>query len=212
MKVLGLDTTRKSGVVYLYDNEINLKFSLKMGENIKHSEGVFLFIEKALFDCKIDLGDIDVFCGVVGPGSFTGIRVGMSVLKGFNMVKDEKLLPINTFEIISSKIKKGIILLNSTATSCYFAKISSGNIENAGVIAKNDVPKFAGNEKIIILKDEQKDMAFEYNNIDVVEDVDSLFFDALEVKLQSGQFDDFSPYYLQLSQAERGVSGEKLSD
>ena len=67
MKFLGLDTTRKVALLYIYDSENGLKKSIRMSENIKHSEGVFLFLEKALFDCKIGINDFDYYCGVVGP-------------------------------------------------------------------------------------------------------------------------------------------------
>lgn len=206
MKILGLDTTRKAGVVYIFDSENNIKYTLKMGEGIKHSEGVFLFIEKALFDCKLSIKDVDAFCGVVGPGSFTGIRVGMSVLKGFNKVVNKKLMPLTTFDIISSKYKKGLILLNSTTTSCYYAKVKSGEIVDAGVVLKSEISDFAKDEKVIYLSEEQKDMCFEYKNIEVVEDIEDLFFDCLKGKLDDADCGEFLPYYLQLSQAERGNS------
>lgn len=208
MKVLGVDTTRKMAIVYIYDSENNLRYLLKMSENIKHSEGLFLFLEKALFECKLNISDIDVFCGVIGPGSFTGIRVGMSVLKAFNMVANKKLCPITTFEILAKKYKKGLVLLNSTSTSCYYAKLKGHEIIDAGVVLKSEISSLADSSGVIVLKEEQESINIEYNNIEVEKNIESLFFNCLEEKLQSDEWGDFLPYYLQVSQAERGKASE----
>lgn len=208
MKFLGLDTTRKVAMLYVYDSEKNIKQTVRMSENIKHSEGVFLFLEKALFDCKMNVKDFDYYCSVVGPGSFTGIRVGMSVLKGFNMVAKKKLCPITTFEILSRKYKKGVILLNSTATSFYYAKINNGEVLGSGVVMKSNVHELIDGEKAIVLADEQESLGLEYNNVEVVDNIGELFFDCALEKINNGEVEDFLPYYLQLSQAERSKFGE----
>ena len=206
MKILGIDTTRKMARFFIIDGE-NI-YHLNMNEDVKHSEGIFLYLEKALFECKLKLSDIDVFCGVVGPGSFTGIRVGMSVLKSFNIANNKKLLPINTFEILSIKYKSGVILLKSTNTSCYYAKIEKYNIVESGVIENSKVSEFCGGNKAIILKEEQDSINIEYNNIELVDDISEYYYDAVAKKLESETVEDFVPYYLQLSQAERNVKSE----
>lgn len=205
MKVLGVDTTRKSAIIYVYDGEKDLRYSLKMNDSVKHSEGLFLYIEKALFECKMNINEFDIFCGVVGPGSFTGIRVGMSVLKGFNMVENKKLLPITTFEILAKKHKKGLLLLNSTNTACYYAKVKGSEIVEDGCVLKTNIATLANEEKVVILKEEQDIINIEYNNIEVEDNIESLFFECLKEKMTQEQ-KEFLPYYLQVSQAERGNS------
>lgn len=208
MKVLGIDTTRKSAVIYVYDSESDKRYSLKMNENVKHSEGLFLYIEKALFDCKLKISDFNTFCGVVGPGSFTGIRVGMSVLKGFNIVENKKLCPMTTFEILATKYKKGLIVLNSTSTTCYYAKIKGHKVIEDGSVLKTEIVNLANDEPIIMLSEEQNAIVLEYNNIEVEKDMESLFFDCLKAKLDESEWGEFLPYYLQLSQAERNKASE----
>ena len=155
MRILCVDTTRKMARISVYDTEKDLNYSIKISDNIKHSEGLFLYIEKALFECKLEIKDIDVFAGVVGPGSFTGIRVGMSVLKSFNAVHNKKLIPINTFEILSTKLKKGYILLNSTSTTYYYGKIIGNTIVETGVVEKDKLSQLVNGEKIVALFEEQ---------------------------------------------------------
>lgn len=208
MRILCVDTTRKMARISVYDTEKDLNYSIKISDNIKHSEGLFLYIEKALFECKLEIKDIDVFAGVVGPGSFTGIRVGMSVLKSFNAVHNKKLIPINTFEILSTKLKKGYILLNSTSTTYYYGKIIGNTIVETGVVEKDKLSQLVNGEKIVALFEEQDLLGIEYNNIEFINDISELYQCCIQKKLGNNDTEEFLPYYLQLSQAERNEKSE----
>ena len=59
MKVLGIDTTRKRAKIFIL-NEDN-EYVENINENIKHSEGLFLYLEKALLENKLELKDFDAF-------------------------------------------------------------------------------------------------------------------------------------------------------
>lgn len=207
MKIFGIDTTRKIAKIFLYDEEKDNKFVLTMGDGVKHSEGLFLYIEKALLDNNMDINDFDYYTAVVGPGSFTGIRVGMSTIKGFNQVAKKEIVPINTFEILASVVKNGVVLLNSTNTSCYYAKIKSKKVVDASVIDKSKIVETFDGEKFFILAEEQNVINLEYSNIEVVDSLDELYIDAIKAKI-GGEKEDFVPYYLQLSQAERNLKDE----
>ena len=50
---------------------------------VRHSEQLMVEAENVLNDICATVNDIDVFCAVVGPGSFTGIRIGVATVKGF---------------------------------------------------------------------------------------------------------------------------------
>ena len=208
MRVFGLDTTRKSAKIFINDDEKNIDYTLTMDEKVKHSEGLFLYIEKALFETGFEIGDFDYLACVVGPGSFTGIRVGMSTIKGFNKAKNKKIVPINTFEILASTCKNSVVLLNSTNTSCYYAKIKNKSIVETGVVNKTDiVDKFQGFE-FVLLKEEQNLIGVEYNNTRIIDDLSVHYMPAVSSKVAAGIEEVFVPYYLQLSQAERNLKNE----
>lgn len=203
MRILGIDTTRKSAKIYITNNSSNYVESID--DKIKHSEGLFLYLEKSLLVNNLQLNDFDYFCGIVGPGSFTGIRVGMSVIKGFAKSLNKKVITLNTFEIVKNYIKNGIMLLNSTVSSCYYADIRNGQIGETGIVEKSNISdKF--NKNIYILEEEQNSIEIEYNNIEIISNISDLYFDALNKKIESGDFGVFEPYYLQLSQAERNLN------
>lgn len=206
MKILGIDTTRKSAKIFIVDsaNKEDLYF-LELNGDIKHSEGFFLYLEKALLEKSMAIDDFDCFACIVGPGSFTGIRVGMSIIKGFNKALNKSIISINTFDVLSQCVKNGLILLNSTTTSCYFAKVNKGEIIETGVVDKNKIKDLDFHGEIIVLKEEQDVLGLEYNNCRVVTNLSELYSACVINKLNTGDYGDFVPYYLQLSQAERNL-------
>jgi len=209
MRVLGIDTTKKNAKIFLVDTKENEKsYFLELNDDIKHSEGLFLYIEKAMLENRIQISEVDCFACVVGPGSFTGIRVGMATIKGLNKALNKSVVSLNTFELLMSNIKNGLILLNSTNTSCYYAKVVKSQIVDTGVIEKNNIVEFANGGDIVILKEEQELVNLEYNNCKIIDDLSTLYSDAVINKLNSGDYGEFLPYYLQLSQAERNLSNE----
>lgn len=205
MKIFGLDTTRKIAKIIIYDDEVDKRYVLSMGDGVKHSEGLFLYIEKALLESGLNINDFDYYSAVTGPGSFTGIRVGMSTIKGFAKVENKKIIPVNIFEIVSHYIKRGVMILNSTSTSCYYAKINGRKVIDAGVVEKTKVADTFSGEKIYALAEERSALNLDVD-IDFMDNLDSLYFDAILEKREVS--DEFVPYYLQLSQAERNLKDE----
>ena len=209
MKVLGIDTTRKCANIFCFDTSRLDEVSLTvMPRDIKHSEGLFLYLEKVILNNGLNINDIDYFVSIVGPGSFTGIRVGMSTIKGLNKVLNKVIVPINMFEILLPEIKNGVIALNSTSTSVYYAKVNNKIIVDTGVVAKADLIEMLDNKTLLVLKEEQNDIGVEYNNCKVVEDLASQYVKCVVDKIDNNDFAEFVPYYLQLSQAERNLKDE----
>lgn len=209
MKILGVDTTRKAAKVFVLDTkEQENSVFLDMSEDIRHSEGLFLYIEKLMFESKLNMGDLDGFACVVGPGSFTGIRVGMSTIKGFNKVENKSIVSMNMFEVLSQQIKNGVILLNSTNTSCYYAKIKSKSIVDTGVVDKSAIAEFVGNLDVYILAEEQSMIGSAYKNYKVIDNLNKLYESCVINKLNTMEYGEFLPYYLQLSQAERNLKND----
>ena len=61
-----------------------------------HAERVFGMIDEALAEAGIAIGDIDRFAATVGPGSFTGIRVGIAAVRGFALVTAKPAIGVTT--------------------------------------------------------------------------------------------------------------------
>lgn len=209
MKLLGVDTTKKSAKLFVVDSDNNDIYWLEMPATMKHSENLFLYIEKTCLDNHISIEEFDGFVCVVGPGSFTGIRVGMSTIKGFNKALKKSVVSVNSFEMLLPYVKTGYILLSSTMTSSYYAKVVKGKIIDTGVVDNSSISDLANGELVYILKEEQDYIKMEYNNCKVIDDLKDCYLKAVMSKLDSGDYGEFVPYYLQLSQAERNLKDEQ---
>jgi tRNA threonylcarbamoyladenosine biosynthesis protein TsaB len=73
---------------------------------ITSNERIFNMIENVLSSAKLTLGDLDYIATSNGPGSFTGIRVGLSAILGLSIALDIKPIILNNFEIMHSKMKE----------------------------------------------------------------------------------------------------------
>lgn len=68
---------------------------------MKHSVSVMPAVDEALKKAGLSLGDCDVFSACVGAGSFTGIRIGISVVKGLCLAHKKSSLPVTSFDVIA---------------------------------------------------------------------------------------------------------------
>lgn len=66
---------------------------------MKHSVSVMPAIDEVLQEAGLSLADCDFFAAVVGAGSFTGIRIGISVIKGFCLAYRKPALPVTSFDV-----------------------------------------------------------------------------------------------------------------
>jgi len=206
MRLLAIDTTGKSAKIVLIDDNIKID---QLNENEKQSENLMTHIDSFLDKNSLALSDIDVFGAVVGPGSFTGIRVGVATIKAFAFALKKPVIGINVFEVVASEIKLGVCLLNCTASSVYYAVIKNSKISEMGVLDNDQVNKF---EKmpLFCLEEEHLQERFAYK-FNVITDYNALIATAFANRLEAKNFaKTLEPLYLQLSQAERNL--EKKSD
>ena len=83
MLILGIDTTTKTASTAVFESDANLVLSeIKSCGGISHSENLMPMIDYTLKCAGIKLKEIDLFAVAHGPGSFTGIRIGVSTVKG----------------------------------------------------------------------------------------------------------------------------------
>ena len=131
MKVLAVDTSSKLCSVALLE-DTNLIKKLELDNGLTHSETLMPLIQKLLEECKLNLNDIDLLVSDIGPGSFTGIRIGVSTCKAFSDSINIPCIGISSLEVLTYNIKNdGIICstIDCKNNNCYFAlyELLSGN-------------------------------------------------------------------------------------
>ena len=100
MKILAIDTSGKVASVALVEDG---KFidTIEKNTNLSHSQAVLPVCMELLEKNEITLKDIDCFATVVGPGSFTGLRIGIAAAKGFAMMLDKPLVGVSSLECVA---------------------------------------------------------------------------------------------------------------
>jgi len=105
--ILNLETSTKACSVSLGNGEELLAIQEASEEKFSHAEKLHLFIEKVVREAGITLGDIDAIAVGKGPGSYTGLRIGVSSAKGLAYGLDKPLIAISSLETITmGAIKK----------------------------------------------------------------------------------------------------------
>ena len=100
MKVLGVDTSTESLTVSLIDKNKSPVGYHAIGP-LKHSALLIPTIKKALNKSKIKIDDIDLFSVGIGPGSFTGLRVGVATVRALAIALRKPLIGIPTMDAIA---------------------------------------------------------------------------------------------------------------
>ena len=202
MKVLIVDSSKKRANVQVITEDRVAGHTLD--ETEKHSENLLFRIDEVLNRCDIELNDIDVYASVVGPGSFTGIRVGLSTIKAFNLVNNKKLVSLNAFEPFTTAVRNGVVLLNSTRTSFYYAVIKNSRIIEMDLVNLENIDSLINGKKVYML-DFEKYIELKDYNISYIDNYSELLRDAVQNKIKRSEFvadNELEPLYLQLSQAE----------
>ncbi|MGN1234989.1 MAG: tRNA (adenosine(37)-N6)-threonylcarbamoyltransferase complex dimerization subunit type 1 TsaB [Christensenellaceae bacterium] len=77
---------------------------------LRHSVVLMDRIDEALSKAELSVAECDFFSCVVGPGSFTGIRIGIATMKGFAFAAKKPTLPITSFEVMTYAVRDEAVL------------------------------------------------------------------------------------------------------
>ena len=131
MKILCIDTSSNlCSVAILEDTTLINKLELDNG--LTHSETLMPLIKELFDKSNLSLKDINLLVSDIGPGSFTGIRIGVATCKAFSDSLDIPCIGVSSLEVLAYNIKNdGIICstINCKNDNCYFAlyELISGN-------------------------------------------------------------------------------------
>jgi tRNA threonylcarbamoyladenosine biosynthesis protein TsaB len=98
MKILAVETSTMLGGIAVMDDSAGLITEVRLNVKATHSERLMTAIDHALKQSGLTLQDIDVFGVATGPGSFTGLRIGLSTVKGFSYATGKPVVSIPTLE------------------------------------------------------------------------------------------------------------------
>ena len=101
MNILAVDTAGKTaGVALLQDDRLLYEVYLDAG--MTHSETLMPMIDTCLKMCGMTCADIDLYGVNAGPGSFTGLRIGLAAVKGLAFPRETLCAPVSTLEALAA--------------------------------------------------------------------------------------------------------------
>jgi len=104
-RILCIETATKNCSVSFSENGKLLSFKELAEDNFTHAENLHVFIEQVLQESNIQMSDIQAVAVSKGPGSYTGLRIGISAAKGLCYALNIPLIAIDTLAILSQQIK-----------------------------------------------------------------------------------------------------------
>ena len=172
---------------------------------LTHSVELMGEIEKTLEKAGLDKENIDVFACSVGPGSFTGIRIGVSTVKAFGYALNKKVLAVTSFLSLAYNVEKGrkklavIDARHGNYYACGYDEIGE-EILPPCCIDRAKLEEYS--KEYLVISDTEIDGVQS-----IVADVESGFVKAVEANLDRASTDVETavPLYVKKSQAEEGL-------
>jgi len=201
MNYLAIDTSGKTlTVVFCKDGKVYTHHDPNCG--LQHSTTLMPVVEKMALEIGFDFNNADFFACVVGAGSFTGIRIGVSTIKALCFAFNKPCLSVTSFDIIAYNKKGGKVLSVIDAKHNGFYVCGYDDLEvclEPSYIMKDQLLNLAKDYKLLSFE-QIKDL-----NVEVVSSLDG-FINAVANKKNKISFDleSLVPVYVRKSQAEEG--------
>lgn len=181
--ILGIDSSAVSAGCALMDNG---RIIAEQFLNTKHthSQTLLPMIESMLKCAGVDISDLDCAAVTVGPGSFTGLRIGVSTVKGMCFGTGKRCIPVSSLEAIAYNLAG----IDGTVVCCMDARC--GQVYNAIFRSENGMITRQCDDRAILLTELEKELSGLSGRIIFAGDGAELAFKAL------GERYELAPYPL----------------
>jgi tRNA threonylcarbamoyladenosine biosynthesis protein TsaB len=100
MNILGIETSTKTGSVALVSEAgVIVQYSLNI--EVTHSERLMSTVDRVLRDTGLAIADMDGYAVAIGPGSFTGLRIGLAAVKGLALATGKRVAAVPTLRALA---------------------------------------------------------------------------------------------------------------
>lgn len=157
MLVLGIDSSSNAATAAVVrDGEVLCEYT--QNQKKTHSVKMLPMVEAMLSDLELSVADIDVFACGIGPGSFTGVRIGGSTVRGFADTLAKPCVAITSLHALYDNVKyfDGTIipLIFARENECFAAVYENGEeIVPPCVMTVDDIVSYAKDKKCIFAGD-----------------------------------------------------------
>ena len=206
MKILAIETSVKESSIAIMDN--NDCYELFVDSKNDTAKSLPILVEHALKKTKNSFQDLDAIAISMGPGSFTGLRVGLSYTKGLSLSLDIPIIPISTFDSMINIAKPNLSNIVNTIIYSH-----SNFVYNAEYKLKDNLYISSMEPRLVDIKDIQfKENSFviyvgkeEIINTINIENINNIILNASSIatlgnnnydSLKTKSLDNLSPNYI----------------
>lgn len=156
MKILAIDTTSKNlNIALNLNGEISGVFIKDC--QLTHSEILMKKIDELILKQGLNLSDFDFFGCCNGPGSFTGIRIGVTIIRAFAQIFNKSVISINSCELFAyNEYDENYVIscVNAMQNKVYYAVYKNGvEVVKPAMSDIKDFDRIAENYKGVIISD-----------------------------------------------------------
>lgn len=126
MKTIVMDSANKYLVVALYEDGKCLA-SLQEEGNRKQSEYALVYLQKLLQENHLKISDFDEMVITIGPGSYTGVRVALTIAKTLNATMNLKVKTVSSLKAMAG-MKKAISILDARSKKLFLGVYNKGKV------------------------------------------------------------------------------------
>lgn len=213
--ILNIETATKVCSVALAKDGKTIAVKEELGVQYIHSEKLTVFIEELIKESEFELNDLDAICVSKGPGSYTGLRIGVSSAKGLCYALKIPLLSLDSLSVLGARfvqlsaVKSNVVLypmIDARRMEVFTQKMNSDLLVEtpieAKVIDENSFTEYT--EPVYLFGDGANKLAetFTQTNIKVLGGIETSargMENMAEEKFNTNEFEDvayFEPYYL----------------
>ena len=138
--ILNIETATKNCSVSIAENGTTLLCKEIAEQGYSHAEKLHVFIEEILKECNLTAKDLAAIAISQGPGSYTGLRIGVSTAKGLCFALDIPLIAVDTLESLAKQVDKAdgfiIPMIDARRMEVYSAIFNSNHEKTREVQAE----------------------------------------------------------------------------
>jgi tRNA threonylcarbamoyladenosine biosynthesis protein TsaB len=164
MKLLGLDSSAVAASCAVVDIGVGIKILAQASVNVKqtHSQTLMPLCESVLKAAGLSLADIDAFAVSNGPGSFTGLRISVSAVKGMAFATNKPVCGVSTL------LSLGYNLTGSDCIACAVMDARRGEVYNALFAVNGGAVTRLCPDRAIALTDLEAELSQSYKDKKIV--------------------------------------------
>jgi tRNA threonylcarbamoyladenosine biosynthesis protein TsaB len=210
--LLNIETTTTNCSVSLSKEGETLVLKEDYSTNFSHAESLHVFIDDVVKSAKIKLSEIDAIAVSKGPGSYTGLRIGVSAAKGLCFSLDKPLISVSTLVSLSHQVKidNGFIvpMLDARRMEIYSAVFDANHHQireiQAQILDESSFLDYLNKDKVYFIGNgvektktviQHKNATFIENKLPSAKEMGTLAFE----KYKNNDFENvayFEPFYL----------------